>query len=127
MFPDARPVKYKFLLSGFGIGLEIAEAFTIPEFRLSDGNGEIIYQNMTVAITNRPAINVSFILSASMFRHMDVDIKRRESIMHPVINISSDKAAVAMFYKRKTLSDRQKEALGLNENSVIADIYADEN
>ena len=127
VFPDASPVKYKFLLSGFGTGLEIAEAFTISEFKLSDGNSEIIYQNMTVAITNRPAINVSFILSASMFRHMDVEIKRRESIMHPVISISSDKAAVVMFYKRKILTDRQKEALGLHEDSVIADIYADEN
>ena len=126
VFPDARLVKYKFLLSGFGTGLEVAEAFTLPEFRLSDGISEIIYQNMTIAITNRPAINVSLILSASMFRHMDVDIKRRESVMHPILSISSDKAVVPMFYRKKTLSDRQRALLGLSEDSIIVDIYAEE-
>ena len=124
-FPLAKELKYKFVLSGFGTGVEIAKAFSIPEFKLSDGNSDITYQNMVVAVTNRPSVNVSLILSASLFHHMEMNIDRLSSVMYPTLSITSKNPNVPVFYRRRELTERQKAMLGLRENAIIADIYAD--
>lgn len=125
-FSDAKRLKYKYLLSGFGIGAEVVDVFSIPEFHLSDGQHEIIYQNMIIAVTNRASINASLILSASLFHHMDLDINRMKSVMYPTLSVSSENQIVPVFFKIKELSAKQRKFLGLNENVIVSDIYAEE-
>ena len=126
-FPLAVELKYKFVLSGFGTGIEIAQAFSIPEFKLSDRNNDITYQNMAVAVTNRPSVNVSFILSASLFHHMEMNIDRLSSVMYPTLSLKSSNPNVPVFYRIRELTEKQKTILDLSEEAIIADIYADAN
>ena len=125
-FPMATELKHKFVLSGFGTGVEIAKAFSIPEFVLSDGKQSITYQNMVVAVTKRPSINVSLILSASLFHHAEITIDRLKSVVYPTLTVTSNDKMIPVFYRRRELSDRQRELLGLEESAIIADIYAED-
>ena len=126
IFPTARKMKYRFVLSGFGTGVEIADAYVVPDFYLSDGTEEIDYQNMLVAVTNRPTLNVDFILPASLFHHMDLDIDRLSSVMYPTLKVKSANNIVPVFYKRKTLTEEQKGILGVTDDMIVTEIYAEE-
>lgn len=126
IFPTARKMKYRFVLSGFGIGVEIADAYIVPDFYLSDGTEEIIFQNMLVAVTNRPTLNVDLILPASLFHHMDLDIDRLSSVMYPTLKVKSINNIVPVFYKRKMLTEEQKSILGVTDDMIVSEIYAEE-
>ena len=69
LFPETSRLEYRYLLSGFGTGVEVVDAFCIPEFCLSDGVETITYSNFVVAAADRPSIGCDLILPASIFNH----------------------------------------------------------
>ncbi len=73
-FPDAQFEKeLTYILSGFGKGSEEASVYKIPQFILkSDFDDDYIqFNNLYVASCFRPVLAYPFILSATMFGHMN--------------------------------------------------------
>ena len=76
-FPDAQLQKeLTYILSGFGKGSEEASVYKIPEFIIrSDFDDDcILFHNLYIASCFKPAIAYPFILSATMFSHMNYTI-----------------------------------------------------
>ncbi len=76
-FPDAQlQPDCTYMISGFGQGIETASVYKIPELVIkSDFDDDYIrFDNLYIASCSRPAIAYPFILSATMFSHMNYTI-----------------------------------------------------
>lgn len=76
-FPNALPQpELSYILSGFGKGMETATVYKIPELILKSDfdDDSISFHNLYVASCFKPAIAYPFILSATMFSHMNYTI-----------------------------------------------------
>ena len=126
VFPDAALVKQRFVLSGFGKEVEIVDVYRIQEFVLTDGISAIRYQNFIVAVTDRPEMNLDLILPASIFDHMVVTIDRNTSVTYPQIHIDSPKGSYPVFFRQISLTEQQKQALGIDTDLIIQNVYSQE-
>ena len=113
-FPSARKMDYKFLLTGFGRSEEelvnflkkpnsieaknyFADVYSIPEFVLKTEEGQIIWKNLNVAVTDRRFSGVHMILPYTMFGEMKLSFNQTEYFSE--INIESLKNIKYTFVK----------------------------
>ena len=96
------------------------------EFTLSDGEGEIVFENLPVVVTDRPTINASLILSGSIFNHMILRIDRLSSPVYPTIEIEYSQKRFPIFFKHIQLSDRDMEKLGTDKDRIMTGVYLTE-
>ncbi len=93
-FPKAQlQSDFTYILSGFGKGMETASVYKIPELIIkSDFDDDYIrFNNLYIASCFRPAIAYPFILSATMFSHMNYTIVN-EGTEAKCIKIQHDKS-----------------------------------
>lgn len=124
LFPDAEKLDSKFILSGFGKEPEVVDVYKLSEFSLTDGNEDVLYRNLVLAVTNRPQINVDLILPSSLFDHMIVEIDRMTSVVYPHITIQSQTKEYPVFFRQIQLTAAQKDMLGIETDVIIRDVYA---
>ncbi len=113
-FPSARKMNYKFLLTGFGRSEEellkfmknpssnefqnyFADVYSIPDFVLTAKEGQIIWKNLNVAVTDRRFSGVHMILPYTMFGGMKLGFN--QACANPEIIIESPKAIKYTFIK----------------------------
>lgn len=125
IFGDVVKLDSQFVLSGFGKEPEIVDVFRIPEFMLTDGTDSIRYENFVLAVTDRPQMNVDMILPSSIFDHMSVTIDRKTSVVYPKVFIEYDKETYPVFFKQISLTDAQKDMLGVTADTIIRDVYSE--
>lgn len=91
MFLDIEVTDKKFLLGGFGRKPELTDVYKIPKFILSDGNDDLIFNNLYIAASFDRGFRCDMILSASMFYQMDYAILNRNQEI-PILRIVHDKS-----------------------------------
>ncbi len=101
-----------FMLAGFGKGQELAKAYIIPNFELSDGKNTIHYKNLLVAVIERD-FSFDMILSYTMFNKMNISIdaftnRNGTHNVVPNLKIASQKAEYNVGYKIAELSTYNK-------------------
>ena len=121
--PDARIISDKFILSGFGKGYEITDAYCIPEFQLSDGVNSVTLHNLIVAVTNRPVMEVDFVIPWSIFIRSKVVLDRLASLINSTITIETPSDDIHIFYKHIDLTEEQMQRLGIDDNKMIQEVY----
>lgn len=122
-FPDAEKTDYKFILIGFGREYDIATVYKIPEFILSDTNGnKLIVRNFHMAVSERPDMAVGLVLPGNMFNNTITHIDRMNGKVHVDIEYDTECAKRTMGVKRKTLTQKEIKLLedqGLKELETI--------
>lgn len=113
-FPSAKKMNYKFLLTGFGRSEEellkfmknpnsnefqnyFADVYSIPDFVLTAKEGQIIWKNLNVAVTDRRFSGVHMILPYTMFGGMKLSFN--QGCTNPEIIIESSKAIKYTYVK----------------------------
>ena len=125
VFPESELLEQRFILSGFGKQPEIVDVYKIKEFALTDGTEILKYQNFIVAVTDRPEMNLDMILPASVFDHMIITIDRMSSVVYPKVYIDFQMESYPVFFRQILLTEQQKQALGIDSNLVIQNVYAE--
>lgn len=123
LFPETSRLEYRYLLSGFGTGVEVVDAFCIPEFCLSDGVETITYSNFVVAAADRPSIGCDLILPASIFNHAILSIDRLTSVVSPTMLIEYEKDRIPVFFRRVSLTPEQQKILKVSNAEIVAGVY----
>jgi hypothetical protein len=82
----------RFLLSGFGKGYEIVDAFVIHDLRIVGEGEEVIFSNITLACTERPEMVADLIMPATAFNHMNLMIRTLD-VECPIVEIEHNKEA----------------------------------
>lgn len=123
VYKDAERIPVKFLLSGFGKGIDVVDVYRIPIFELTDGTQSVFFKNLVVAITNRPEMDLDMVLPVSIFRHMKIEIDYMTSVSVPTLDIITENDTVPIFFKKGTLTDDQMEKLGINDAGILKGVY----
>jgi hypothetical protein len=92
-FPDAKKIDKRYELSGFGKDIEYANVYKIPLFRLDcDFNDEYInIHDLIVACCNKKFLKFQMIISATMLKGMDYNVKNHKIGLNKQFNIETDK------------------------------------
>lgn len=113
-FPTAKKKNYRFLLTGFGRSEEellkfmknpnsnefqnyFADVYAIPEFVLTTKEGQVIWKDLNVAVTDRRFSGIHMILPYTMFGGMKLSFN--QTCANPEIIIESPKAIKYTFVK----------------------------
>jgi hypothetical protein len=72
-YPDCIKMDAIFIVSGFGTGKEIASVYKIPQFKLSDGKAQIVYNDMLIAVIKRD-FAFHMIVSYTMLNKFNIGI-----------------------------------------------------
>ncbi len=90
VFPKAQLSDKKFLLSGFGRRPEVVDIYKIPEFFVKNEDAGLTFCNLYIASSFGRNFGCDFILSATMFKHMDYSVLNRKRSI-PVLEIEYDR------------------------------------
>ena len=113
-FPSAKKMNYKFLLTGFGRSEEelisflrnpnsaevknyFADVYSIPEFILKTEEGQIVWKDLNVAVTDRRFSGMHMILPYTMFSGMKLNFN--QNMINNEIIIESPKSTKYTFVK----------------------------
>lgn len=72
-YPNAKKTSYVAYIGGFGKGRNIAPIYIIDDFILSDGNNEVHYKDIPIAILDKD-YSFSMILGYSLFNKANISI-----------------------------------------------------
>ncbi len=126
IYEDAERIPVKFLLSGFGTGIDVVDVYKIPVFELTDGVNSIHFQNLVVAITDRPEMDLDMVLPVSIFRHMKIVINYMDSVTTPSVDVITNSDVIPVFFKKGELTDDQMRTLGIEDKSILKGVYWEE-
>jgi hypothetical protein len=129
-YEDASQLQGISILKGFGKGYEICNVYSIPNFKLSDGNNTIIYKNLPIAVLSRDYA-FELIISNTMINHLNFSINtfaKREGIfkINPYIKISSYTNSFNVGCKYKNINEfpnPQNIYDKIHSESIVDSIY----
>ncbi len=111
-FPNAEKTEFKFILIGFGKEYDVSDVYKVPEFVLSDKDGNrIVVNNLHVAISERPDMSVGLVLPGNLFNNTTTHIERTHGKVHVSIEYDEANSIRTMGIKRKTLTPKELELL----------------
>ena len=121
--PDAEIIEDKFLLGGFGVGAEVVDVYRLGTFSLFDGTNTLCFHNLIVAVTNRPMMDVDFVLPLSIFRKGQINIDRLSSVVTSTVSITTLEPDIHVFLRRKELSEDQMKRLQIDTSHLVESVY----
>ena len=127
-FPEATKTDFQFILVGFGREYDVVNVYKIPEFWLSDQNGNrLVIKNFHFAVSNRPDLSVDLVLPGNLFNNTITHIKREFGRIDVNVEYKVSDAVRTMGIRRISLTQKQIELMnkqgGIDIDAIISSTY----